>query len=95
MRRRDRFAHVRTGWRARLGWQLRCWADRIDHANAPRIMHLSFTFEDHRGIVIHDDGRGCPLVYLGETHYGWAHEDSGQPGGWDRHGGQRRERMSR
>lgn len=75
--RRDRFAYRRRSWRSRLGWFLRhVLADRIDHANAPRVMHLSFTFEPHRGIVWHEDGRGCPVAYLSQEQYEWAHDDA-------------------
>jgi hypothetical protein len=57
------------------GW-LRRVADRIDHAGAPKLMHWSFTFETGRGIVFRDDGRGCPLAYLGDAGYSRAHDEA-------------------
>lgn len=67
---------ARKGWRARLGWRLRCWADRIDDAHAPRLMGWSFTFEDGEGIRFREDRRGCRLAYLGYAEYDRAHSES-------------------
>lgn len=55
---------------------LRRIADRIDPAGAPRATGRSFTFELHEGIRFRDDGRGCPLWYLGEADYLRAHDES-------------------
>jgi hypothetical protein len=63
--------------RKRAARWLRRLADRIDHAGAPKIMHWSFTFEEGEGIVFRDDGRGCPLAYLGDRDYKRAHDESG------------------
>lgn len=64
-------------WRERLGWRLRCWADRIDRDNATFCLSgYSFTFEDHKGIVFREDGKGCPLAYIGKDDYERAHTES-------------------
>lgn len=68
----------RRGWRARIGWRLRCWADRIDPGGAFRALtadRRTFTFEDGRGLVFRGDGQGCPLWYLAHD-YELAHEES-------------------
>ena len=59
--------------RAVIGTWLRRLADRIDHAGAPKITGWSFTFEDRKGIVFHNDLRGCPVAYLGDYDYERAH----------------------
>ncbi len=64
---------------------LRRIADRLDWEGAPKIMRWSFTFEDHIGIRFREDGRGCPLAYLGDTDYDRAFTEAGTaPGhfGW-------------
>ena len=55
---------------------LRRLADRIDHAGAPKLIHWSFTFETGRGIMFRDDGKGCPLAYLGDADYSRAHAEA-------------------
>ena len=55
--------------RQRIAQRLRFLADRIDWYGAPKMTHLSFTFELGEGVVIHEDGRGCPLWYLGNDDY--------------------------
>lgn len=55
---------------------LRRIADRLDPASEPRGMSYSFTFELGEGIRFRDDGRGCPLWYLGEDDYERAHTES-------------------
>jgi hypothetical protein len=55
---------------------LRRLADRIDHAGAPKLTHWSFTFETRRGIVFREDGKGCPLAYLGNADYSRAHDEA-------------------
>lgn len=64
--------------------RLACWlrrlADRIDYDGAPKIMSYSFTFEHKQGIRFRDDGRGCPLAYLGSADYDRAHEEADSPG---------------
>lgn len=52
-----------------LAHHLRRIADRIDDAGAPRRTNLSFTFENKRGIVVRENGPGCPLWYYGEADY--------------------------
>lgn len=69
--------YTRSGFRGRLGWWLRCLADRIDHKHATKTMSFSFTFEDYEGIRLRDDGWGCPLAYLGgDAEYERAHSES-------------------
>ena len=34
---------------------------------------------DRRGIVFRDDGRGCPLAYLGDAAYSRAHDEADGP----------------
>lgn len=59
---------------------LRRIADRIDYAGAPRALGAySFTFERGEGIRFRDDGRGCPLWYLGEDDYRRAHDEADKP----------------
>lgn len=62
--------------RARFAYWMRKWADRIDHRGAPRYVGWSFTFEDREGIRFRDDGRGCPLWYLGEDDHERAHTEA-------------------
>lgn len=52
---------------------LRRIADRLDPVYAPRQTHCSFTFETGRGIVFHQDHRGCPIWYIGPDDYDRAH----------------------
>ena len=66
-------------FRSRIGWRLRCWADRIDHQHAPRITHWTFTFERGRGLVFREDGKGCPVAYLGTDNYERAHAEAENP----------------
>jgi hypothetical protein len=56
---------------------LRRIADRLDPAGAPRGMSgFSFTFERGEGIRFREDGRGCPLWYLGDDDYERAHAEA-------------------
>lgn len=56
---------------------LRRIADRVDPEGAPRKMSsYSFTFERGEGIRIREDGRGCPLWYLGSDDYERAHSEA-------------------
>ena len=64
----------------RLARWLRTLADWIDHEGAPKYMSYSFTFEDRQGIRFRDDGRGCPLAYLGNEDYERAHAEADKPG---------------
>lgn len=57
---------------------MRTFADRIDHAGAPKGLSLCFTFETGRGLVINDKDAGCRLWYLGDDEYAKAHDDAGQ-----------------
>lgn len=59
--------------RAWIGRRLRRLADRLDVHGAPRHTGMSFTIEHKRGWVLREDGRGCPLWYLGEDDYELAH----------------------
>jgi hypothetical protein len=62
---------------AALADGLRRLADRIDHAGAPKLTGWTFTFEDYRGIVFREDGRGCRVAYLGDAEYEKAHDQAG------------------
>jgi hypothetical protein len=63
--------------RARLGAWLRKWADRLDDAGAPKRTPYSFTFESSAaGVMLRQDGRGCPLYYVGEADYARAHAEA-------------------
>jgi len=64
------------GLRARIGYQLRKYADRIDHRGATKFTHWSFTFETGRGLVFRDDGKGCPVCYYGDQDYERAHTEA-------------------
>lgn len=70
-----------TGYRSRiLHWladKLRRFADDIDRPGAPKSIGMSFTFEQGIGTVFRDDGRGCPLWYLGDQDYDRAHDEAG------------------
>jgi hypothetical protein len=56
---------------------LRKCADRIDQRGATRLLtDRSFTFEPGMGMVFRQDGRGCPLAYVGEDNYEKAHSES-------------------
>ena len=59
---------------------LRALADRVDPDGAPRHMSYSFTFEDREGIRFRDDGKGCPLWYLGRDSYERAHAEADKRG---------------
>jgi hypothetical protein len=56
--------------------QMRKWADRIDYEGAPKAINYSFTFENRRGIVFREDGKGCPLWYYGDADHQRAHSDA-------------------
>lgn len=60
-------------WLAR---RLRTIADRIDPAGAPRRTHWTFTIEHGEGIRWREDGRGCPVWYLGSADYDRAHDEA-------------------
>ncbi len=62
--------------RQRLARRLRFLADRIDPAGAPRGTHWSFTFEQSEGVRFREDGRGCPIWYLGSGDYQRAHTEA-------------------
>ncbi len=65
-----------TTQRQRLARRLRFLADHIDHHGAPKRTHWTFTFEDREGIRLREDGRGCPLWYLGDDDYQRAHTEA-------------------
>lgn len=60
----------------RLARLMRRWADRLDYPGAPKCTGYSFTFEHEQGIRFRDDGRGCPLWYLGDADYERAHTEA-------------------
>ncbi len=61
-------------WLAEL---MRKYADRMDPNGAPRAMsQMSFTFEKYKGIVVREDGKGCPLWYLGQANYERAFDEA-------------------
>lgn len=63
--------------RSKIGHWLRKWADRIDHRGAPKAIGWSFTHEHMEGRPrFRDDGRGCPLWYLGDDAYARAHSEA-------------------
>ncbi|MEU8334828.1 hypothetical protein [Micromonospora tulbaghiae] len=62
--------------RQHLARRLRFFADRIDREHAPHGTHWSFTFEDGDGIRFREDGRGCPIWYLGTADYQRAHTEA-------------------
>lgn len=55
---------------------LRRIADRLDPHNAPRAIGHRFTFEHKEGIRFRDDGKGCPLWYLGDDDFERAHSEA-------------------
>jgi hypothetical protein len=61
----------------RLAALLRRLADRLDYEGAPKFTHWSFTYEPHEGIRFREDGRGCPIAYLGHADYERAHTEAG------------------
>lgn len=64
--------------RRRIGWWLRCLADRIDREHSACVSHWSFTFERGVGVVFRDDGAGCPLWYPADQ-YERAHTEARNP----------------
>ncbi len=63
--------------KVRLAEWMRHWADRLDHAGAPKAIDWSFTFENERGIVFREgERRGCPLWYYGDGDYQRAHAEA-------------------
>lgn len=64
---------------ARVAWWLRCLADRIDPAHAPRGLGRWFTFERGRGLVVNEEERGCRLWYMGDASYERAHTEARDP----------------
>jgi hypothetical protein len=59
-----------------LAHHLRRVADRLDDDGAPKRTNLRFTFEAHCGIVVWENGPGCPLWYVGEKDYLLAHSEA-------------------
>lgn len=64
--------------KVRLAYWMRRWADRLDHAGAPKAIGWSFTIEAHNGGKprFRDDGKGCQLWYLGDADYERAHTEA-------------------
>ena len=71
--------------RQRSGEWLRRLADRIDHDGAPKVTNWTFTFELGNGLVFRQDGRGCPVAYLGDDEFEKAHSGAVYPAprSWD------------
>jgi len=71
--------------RQRSGEWLRRLADRIDHRGAPKVTNWTFTFELGNGLVFRQDGRGCPVAYLGGEEFEKAHSEAVYPAprSWD------------
>jgi hypothetical protein len=71
--------------RRRAGVRLRRLADQIDHHGAPKVTNWTFTFELGRGLVFRQDGRGCPVAYLGDDEFEKAHAEAVYPAprSWD------------
>lgn len=67
------------GYLGGLSGLLRRIADRLDYANTPRSTSFSFTFERGEGIRFRDDGKGCPIWYLGHDDYERAHREADKP----------------
>jgi hypothetical protein len=67
-----------AGYLSGFSGLLRRIADRIDHANAPRITNWTFTFERGEGVRFREDGRGCPIGYFPEF-YDRAHTEADKP----------------
>jgi len=65
--------------RPRIADWLRRIADRLDPDGAFRCTGMSFTFEDHRGLVTNWQGRGCPLWYRNKADYERAHAEAEVP----------------
>lgn len=67
---------------------LRRLADAIDYESAAGRVHWSFTIEPGQGTRFRQDGRGCPLWYLGNSDYLRAHDEAGpapgEGGQWQR-----------
>jgi hypothetical protein len=59
----------------RLARLLRRLAELLDYEGTPRRAHWSFTYEQGRGAVFWQDGRGCPL-YLREADYLKAYDEA-------------------
>jgi len=71
--------------RRQAGERLRRLADRIDQHGAPKVTNWTFTFELGRGLVFRQDGRGCPVAYLGDDEFEKAHTEAVYPAppSWD------------
>jgi hypothetical protein len=69
----------------RAGERLRRLADRMDPRGAPKVTNWTFTFELGRGLVFRQDGRGCPVAYLGDDEFEKAHAEAVYPAppSWD------------
>lgn len=50
--------------RKKIGWWLRCLADRIDYEHSfACATPYTFTIENKVGVVLREDGKGCPIWY--------------------------------
>jgi hypothetical protein len=65
----------------RLGGLLRRAADRVDSAGALTETPWSFTLEDHIGVVLNQDGKGCPVLVSGPRDYQRAIDEHRIPAG--------------
>ena len=72
----------RRGWRAKVGWRLRIWADRIDPGHAFLRTGMTLTLERGRGWTLHgptvDSPPGCPVWYYAPD-YDRAHDEAESP----------------
>lgn len=64
-------------FRIKLAALMRKWSDRLDSDGAPKLTGWSFTHEKYVGTVFREDGRGCPVAYLGERALYRASDEDG------------------
>lgn len=70
------------GLRAKVGWRLRTWADRIDPGHAFLRTGMTITLERDQGWTLRGpvEGRppGCPIWYY-TPDYDLAHDEAERP----------------
>lgn len=61
-----------------IAYQMRKYADRIDHEGAPHGTHFSFTYERRVGTRLRTDGRGARVWTYGRDSRdrAWAESDT-------------------
>ena len=63
--------------RTRIGLWLQWLTWRVlPYQEQPKLLGWSFTFENHKGVVFNQDGRGCPLMYFNDEEYERAHNEA-------------------